>query len=249
MIISKRKKFIFLKTRKTAGTTIEIELSQLLEDDAIVTPFGRPEKGHVPRNYRGLWNPMSELLDCAVPIRKTIGDLLRLRRFYNHMPAALVRHRIGKKFWNEAFKVCVERDFVEKTVSHINMEIFLGRCQSKEDYFARGSFCLNSEIYTIGEKIAVDKVLDFRSLAAEMKHLAERIGLKRPPLLKTRAKGSIEKRVTSLSRAELEVLREVFSKEITLLDSFRASEADGSQSKVMPAQSEIDGAIILREER
>ena len=58
MIICHKYKFIFIKTRKTAGTTIELNLSLVLPDDAVVTPFGRPEAGHRPRNYVGLWNPI-----------------------------------------------------------------------------------------------------------------------------------------------------------------------------------------------
>jgi len=39
MIISHEHKFIFLKTRKTAGTSIELALSHLCGPDDIVTPM------------------------------------------------------------------------------------------------------------------------------------------------------------------------------------------------------------------
>ena len=39
MIISHEHKFIFLKTRKTAGTSIELALSQLCGPNDIITPI------------------------------------------------------------------------------------------------------------------------------------------------------------------------------------------------------------------
>ena len=39
MIISHKYKFIFLKTTKTAGTSVEISLSRFCGDDDIITPI------------------------------------------------------------------------------------------------------------------------------------------------------------------------------------------------------------------
>ncbi|WP_293150922.1 hypothetical protein [Okeania sp. SIO2C9] len=39
MIISYRYKFIFLKTKKTAGTSVEISLSRFCGDDDVITPI------------------------------------------------------------------------------------------------------------------------------------------------------------------------------------------------------------------
>ena len=39
MIVSHKHKFIFLKTKKTAGTSIELALTKLCGDDDIITPL------------------------------------------------------------------------------------------------------------------------------------------------------------------------------------------------------------------
>ena len=57
MIISHKYKFIFLKTTKTAGTSVEISLSRFCGDDDIITPIDFADEairqlfGKKPQNY------------------------------------------------------------------------------------------------------------------------------------------------------------------------------------------------------
>lgn len=75
MLLSRTKRFLFVKGLKVAGTSVEVHLADQLESEAVVTPIipaGPPS--HKPRNYR---------ID-----RKT--------EFYNHIPAAKIRQWIGQ---------------------------------------------------------------------------------------------------------------------------------------------------------
>jgi hypothetical protein len=76
MIVSHKHRFIFLKTKKTAGTSIELALSALCGRDDIITPLAQPEDeplrlGHAPQNWRrpGLvpaaWRGMAELFNLS----------------------------------------------------------------------------------------------------------------------------------------------------------------------------------------
>ena len=56
MIVSHEHKFIFLKTIKTAGTSIEAALAQICGPDDIITPYReaseKDRKGRGPQNFR-----------------------------------------------------------------------------------------------------------------------------------------------------------------------------------------------------
>src|SRR6266478_3899597 len=144
MIISHKYKFIFIKTLKTAGTSIEVFLSQHCGADDIVTPIYPLIEQHVARNYRGLWNPLPELLTLRRSPRLVFRELYDRNKFWNHIPAQLVQARVPSQIWNSYFKFCVERNPWDKTISHYSMETSrAGAPVSLADYFRKGNFPKN----------------------------------------------------------------------------------------------------------
>lgn len=142
MIISHRHRFIFIKTRKTAGTSLEIYLSQFCNGDDVVTPIKPHVEPHRARNHHGLWNPLPECQQGGCV--SALIDLMRMRRYYNHIPAVSARARIPRAIWSSYFKFCVERNPWDKTLSHYHIiNSRRGGGLSLDSYLTEGNYCLN----------------------------------------------------------------------------------------------------------
>jgi Sulfotransferase family len=173
MILSHKHKFIFIKTAKTAGTSIEVFLSRHCGPTDIVTPIEPPIAGHQPRNYEGFINPIPEILERPGKLFSALRHSIVCRqKFYRHMPASEVRKRIPREVWKSYFKFCVERNPWDKVLSHYHMHAAreAGGLLSLGKYLARGRFPINYFRYTNGSgtRIIVDRVLRYENLIAEL---------------------------------------------------------------------------------
>jgi hypothetical protein len=159
MILSHRHRFIFIKTLKTAGTSIEVSFSRYCGPDDVLTPITPPEAGHSPRNHAG---------------------------FYNHMPAAEIRRQVGPDIWNGYFKFAFERNPWDKVVSYYHWVQALGhRFASFEDFIAQ---CVRQErfplqlpssraLYHLDGALAVDRVGAYESLEQDLTAICSRLGI------------------------------------------------------------------------
>jgi hypothetical protein len=197
LIISHEHRFIFVKTAKTAGTSVEVLLSQVLDETAVATPFFRAEPGHQPRNYRGLFDPISELRTkrrAGLPLsayRQTWRHLRTRLRFFHHMPAWQIRLR-EPELWSEYHTFCVERDPYAKAVSgwlwlrssrgvDIDFDDYLIQLESRArtNLPAIGMWPYNLPNYTDIDtgKIMVDDVIDFDDLVGGLSRNFAKVGL------------------------------------------------------------------------
>jgi hypothetical protein len=225
MIISHKYKFIFIKTRKTAGTSIEAYLSQYCHRGDILSPFGRPVDIHVPRNYKGYFNPIPEIIVTrGKGLKKALKHFRRQRKFYNHIPAHQVRARISRRIWNNYFKFCVERNPWDKTLSHyFFMKQKINHISSLEDYLKAGLFCLNYPSYTgyqDPDTLLVDRIVKYEKLMDELAEIFGMLGVPFNNSLNVKAKGSYRKDRRHyrdvLTAEQKKIIEHIFEKEITM---------------------------------
>ena len=196
MIISHKYKFIFLKTRKTAGTSIEIALSRFCEEKDIITHISA--KDEPIREELGSLSPQNYYVPLA---RYTLKDWQRLiirrrrKKFYNHIPALQVQQYLKRNTWDNYFKFCFERNPWDKAIS---LYYWQTRNQESTPSLTEHLKSIdidrlsNFHIYSINEKIAVDHVGLYENLENELEKIAERLKLPEKLIL-PKAKGDARK--------------------------------------------------------
>ena len=224
MIISHKYKFIFIKTAKAAGTSIEVFLSKQCGPMDIVTPIVPPIEGHQPRNYQGFINPIPEIIDRPAKLFSVLRRTLTSReKFYNHMPASLVQRRVPARVWKTYFKFCVERNPWDKVLSHYHMHAARkGGSLSLDEYLTRGRFPINHFRYTdrSGSKIIVDRVIRYENLLAELGEVFSQLNVPFDGTLGIKAKSEYRTDRTPyqeiFNEEQRKIVEEAFAKEIEL---------------------------------
>lgn len=170
MLVSHEHRFIFIKTRKTAGTSVEITLSRYCGPDDIVTPIAREDEeirrelGVVPRNYE-------------TPRHRRPREHKDVDAYRNHMPAALVRNLVGRRVWDRYFKFCVVRNPWSQVTSMRRWAAMQGNALTLAEVIERPLPVPNWKLYTIDNEIAMDYVGRYETLLDSLDEACGRIGL------------------------------------------------------------------------
>lgn len=224
MIISHKHKFIFVKTVKTAGTSIEVFLSQHCGPEDVLTPIFPPIEGHHPRNFEGTVHPISEILRLPFGPPSAWRHIRSQRQlFYRHMPAWLIRVRVPTAIWKNYFKFCVDRNPWDKVLSHYHMTNHReGGQLSLDQYLARGKLPINYPRYTdsFGSRIIVDRVLRYENLIDELADVFARVHIPFKGNLGISAKGEYRADRTPYQSVftsdQREFVEQTFAREIEL---------------------------------
>lgn len=194
MIISHKYRFIFVKTLKTAGTSIEVFLSQHCGPLDIVTPILPHVEPHIPRNHEG---------------------------FFNHMPAVEIRQRLPEKIWQSYFKWCVERNPWDKVLSYFHMmNVRQGGGLTLDQFLVGSDFPINDSKYTDRDRVIVDRVLRYERLQAELTEVFGFLGIPFGGSLGINAKSEYRTDHTPYrevyTRTQAKRVGELFAREIEL---------------------------------
>ena len=200
MIICHKHKFIFLRTKKTASTSLEIYLSQFCGKEDVITPDdfeAETLKEKLGQNSRNYQLPFKEynLSDWKILIRNFSRKKVR-HKYYNHMSSEELKKIISPEIWHNYFIFCFERNPYEKAVSAFNHHIKthnLNRLEYTFDNFLKNhSYYRNFHRYSIAGEIVVN-VLQYDKINEEIDRILKNLGIKNSPKI-PRAKSHNSKR-------------------------------------------------------
>lgn len=187
MIVSHSRKFIFLKTRKTAGTSLEIALSKYCGPEDVLAPINFDEAMRKEVSGRGKQNyarPIRQLSPYQMYRRLRRGEEVEL--FTEHMTAVAAMKRLGPEVWNGYFKFTIVRNPFDRMLSRFfwtmkarpgNRETW--HIETLDQFLRYKAECVNENwlIYTRGDEILVDDVVRFESFEADLARISPRLGL------------------------------------------------------------------------
>jgi hypothetical protein len=226
MIVSHEHKFIFLKTKKTAGTSIELALTALCGPEDVITPLTaidetRRAEGRGAQNWKlhGWWGSPRPLLKRRW-FKFTAADY----GFYNHLPAAEARALIDDHVWRSYFKFAFDRNPWDRQVSFYHHRY---RREDQPPPFAsfmhqdKSARLNNFDIYAIDGDVAVDFVGRYETLEQDLQLALGRVGVSTMPQL-PRAKSTFRRDAVPYREYYDDDTRDLvarwYAREIELLD-------------------------------
>ena len=160
MIYSSKHNFLLLKNHKVGGTSLEVDLSKVLPEEAIVTPktSNHPawnieetiDKEYLPRNYKNFYNHISyEELSNFIDL-SSVKAYVFVRHPFNAVLSDFF-HRLNVNKLNNFWHIFKENEKKELVNKYFNNELGWNWYKSSKN------------IYTINNSIIVDKVLKYEN--------------------------------------------------------------------------------------
>jgi len=196
MIVSHKHHFIFLKTRKTAGTSIELALRRIIGPEDIVTRLDRRDTRFVddyaiPSAQNDLAFPRDIALRESINAVPGMWHKVRTGKqrpgiplfnpYRQHLDARKIRYKVGEACWREYLKFTIERNPWDRTVSYYHW-IFRNDANppSFQEFVLAGRNYptqTNYEIYSIAGIPVADFWIRYEHINEDLDWLSEQLDL------------------------------------------------------------------------
>lgn len=193
MIYLKSRNIIFIKPRKTAGTSVEIALSANACEDDIITPVSPEDellRLAAPFQFPVNWatDKMSEdqyyRSVCTMDKTGNITGLFQLlekkARFFNHMRQEQIEQEIGSALFAKAYKISMLRHPYEQLISQAywrSSQPGASSFISQIEYLLCHSELANSGIYFNATGTKIDFLIRYEELYKDLESLEQAFDL------------------------------------------------------------------------
>lgn len=174
MLVSHRHNFVFLKTRKTAGTSVEMALQPYCAQD--------------------MATPVTEKVDATVTEAGIIGTRKMPRKqmeglnakWFNHMSADDIADGIGHDTFARYAKITIVRNPFDRLVSRLHwrsqqmgriFKDFTEKKQAMRDLVLTKNWPDDSEVVHLNGTYCVDHAIRFEQLRDDLHAVAQTLGL------------------------------------------------------------------------
>lgn len=184
MLISHKHQFIFIKTEKTAGTSLEIALSGICGPEDIITPIS--EKDEQKRREIAGGGARNYVLPKAGYRPKDWFDRLvrgKTPVFYNHMPAKHIKRCVPEAVWRDYYKFAFERNPWDKLISWYYWKTKKDKNPvSIDEFVASGAAAKvrGFDLYSLDGRPAVDDLFKFEDLDGALQTISAKLDLDTP---------------------------------------------------------------------
>lgn len=181
MIVSHKHRFIYIKTLKTAGTSLEIALSKFCGPHDVITQIDSGDEAtRAAISPRGAQNFRPRLAHLVRDLRLSVRSDRGVVKFFNHMPATMVRERVSADVWHSYFKFTTARHPLDLAFS-----LFYWRRKSEPSLRDMGAFLRrygshlyrNTEIVSENEMFLLDDFVRYEHFEEDLTRIGKRISL------------------------------------------------------------------------
>lgn len=173
MLVSHSHKFIYTKTVKTAGTSVESYF----------------ERFCIPSNEWSLSHGRDEYVSDFGIVGFRGAKRPETCLYWNHMPATLIREKVGDEVWDKYFKFCVIRNPYDKVVSafYFFRQAVNGSVECSNLDHDRAEFeywllhgnqiPIDRDKYIIDGKFCLDEVIYHETLTTDIERVCLKLGV------------------------------------------------------------------------